>query len=299
MEGAHRRNARRGHRVEPFIIGVAGGAASGKTMVCQLITQRLQEQGAVIVAQDWFYRDLTEAQLASLAECDFDCPDAVDEPLLLRCLDALKAREPCQVPVYDAAEHRRAQSTRRLLPADVVVLEGLHVLHSEAVRARLHMKIFVDADDDVRLARRVKRDVSELGRDVATVIRQYTRFVKPAFESYVAPSRRHADVVIPWHSGSGNAVAIDLIAEHIRLKLQQHDLRRLYANLQIIPSSFQIRGMHTIIRDANTSTADFAFYADRLLRLVVEAGLGCLPFEDKFVFTPTGRVYAGVEFAKR
>ncbi|KDD71602.1 hypothetical protein H632_c4709p0, partial [Helicosporidium sp. ATCC 50920] len=96
-----------------------------------------------------------------------------------------------------------------------------------------------------------------------------------------------------------NAVAIDLIAEHIRLKLQQHDLRRLYANLQIIPSSFQIRGMHTIIRDANTSTADFAFYADRLLRLVVEAGLGCLPFEDKFVFTPTGRVYAGVEFAKR
>ncbi|KDD72041.1 hypothetical protein H632_c3961p0, partial [Helicosporidium sp. ATCC 50920] len=96
-----------------------------------------------------------------------------------------------------------------------------------------------------------------------------------------------------------NAVAIDLIAEHIRLKLQQHDLRRIYSNLEVVPSNFQIRGMHTIIRDADTSTADFAFYADRLLRLVVEAGLGHLPFAEKTVLTPTGHPYVGVEFAKR
>lgn len=160
------------------------------------------------------------------------------------------------------------------------------------------MRIFVDTDDDVRLARRIQRDVAERGRDVAGVIEQYTRFVKPAFDQFVAPSRRHADVIIPWQRGD-NVVAIDLITEHIRMKLQQPDLRRIYPNLEVIPSTFQIRGMHTIVRDANTGTADYVFYADRLLRLVVEAGLGHLPFKERTVITPTGHPYLGVEFAKK
>ena len=161
-----------------------------------------------------------------------------------------------------------------------------------------NMKIFVDTDDDVRLARRIQRDVAERGRDVAGVIEQYTRFVKPAFDSYVAPSRRHADVIIPWQRGD-NLVAIDILTEHIRGKLQQPDLRRIYTNLEVIPSNFQIRGMHTIIRDATTDSVDFIFYADRLLRLVVEAGLGHLPFKEKTVVTPTDNLYVGVEFAKK
>ena len=140
--------------------------------------------------------------------------------------------------------------------------------------------------------------MAERGRDVGGVIEQYTKFVKPAFDQFVAPSRKHADVIIPWARGD-NAVAIDLITEHIRMKLQQHDLRRIYTNLEIIPTNFQIRGMHTIIRDAQTSKADFVFYADRLLRLVVEAGLGHLPFTEKTVVTPTGHPYVGVDFAKK
>eukprot|EP01024_Parvocaulis_polyphysoides_P030044 TRINITY_DN2730_c0_g1_i7.p1 TRINITY_DN2730_c0_g1~~TRINITY_DN2730_c0_g1_i7.p1 ORF type:complete len:322 (-),score=15.98 TRINITY_DN2730_c0_g1_i7:527-1378(-) len=160
------------------------------------------------------------------------------------------------------------------------------------------MKVFVDTDDDVRLARRIQRDVEERGRDVNGVIEQYTKFVKPMFDRFVAPSRRHADIIIPWHN-EHNLVPIDLITEHIRTKLQQHDLVRLYNNLQVIPSNYQIRGMHTIIRDRNTNKNDFVFYADRLIRLVVEAGLGHFPFKTKNVETPTGKVFTGVEFAKR
>lgn len=187
----------------------------------------------------------------------------------------------------------------------------------------------------MRLARRIQRDVAVRGRDVAGVIAQvragggwggwgwgrrgtgcfararahhpplpppppqYTKFVKPAFDAFVAPSRKHADVIIPWGRDESNVVAIDLITQHIRGKLQQPDLRRIYHNLEVIPSNFQVRGMHTLIRDARTTTPDFVFYADRLLRLVVEAGLGFLPFAEKCVTTPTGATYVGVDFAKK
>ncbi|GIL75287.1 hypothetical protein Vretifemale_5110 [Volvox reticuliferus] len=168
----------------------------------------------------------------------------------------------------------------------------------EEVREMCNMKIYVDTDDDVRLARRIQRDVACRGRDVAGVLKQYTEFVKPMFEQFVAPSRRYADVIIPWGNVI-NLVAIDLIVEHIRTKLQQPDLKRIYPNLEVVPSNYQIRGMHTIIRDKTTSKEDFVFYADRLNRLVVEAGLGYLPFTETSVTTPTGATYNGVSFARR
>lgn len=151
-----------------------------------------------------------------------------------------QARRTCEVPEYDFTTHSRSAQTRRVAPADVVLIEGILVLHIAAVRELLNMKIYVDTDDDVRLARRIQRDVAMRGRDVAGVISQYTKFVKPAFDAFVAPSRKHADVIIPWARGD-NVVAIDLITEHIRMKLQQHDLRRIYTNLEIIPSNYQVR----------------------------------------------------------
>ncbi|KAL4430783.1 hypothetical protein ABPG75_006039 [Micractinium tetrahymenae] len=298
LDSPARRSARRSHRSEPFFIGVAGGTASGKTTVCDMIIQRLQEQSVVMLAQDSFYRSLTEEDRANLPEYNFDKPEAFDTSLLLECLSELKAGRPFDVPVYDFATHSRSSETRRVMPADVIVLEGILVLHMEEIRPMLNMKVYVDTDDDVRLARRIQRDVAVRGRDVAGVIEQYTKFVKPAFDQYVAPSRKFADVIIPWARGD-NVVAIDLITEHIRMKLQQHDLRRIYPNLEVIPTNFQVRGMHTIIRDAATHKADFVFYADRLLRLVVEAGLGYLPFTERVVVTPTGHQYVGVDFAKK
>ena len=251
-----------------------------------------------MLCQDSFYRNLSTEELEDVQNYNFDHPQAFDTAEILTCLKTLRRNHSYDIPIYDFATHKRSTETRKVLPADVIIMEGILVLHMEEIRSMLNMKIYVDTDDDVRLARRIQRDIAVRGRDIAGVLDQYTRFVKPAFDQFVAPSRRYADIIIPWQRGD-NVVAIDLITEHIRTKLQQHDLRRIYANLEVLPSNFQIRGMHTIIRDRHTATTDFVFYADRLLRLVVEAGLGHLPFQEHTVITPTGHRYVGVDFAKK
>ena len=177
--------------------------------------------------------------------------------------------------MYDFVTHSRGEETIRVEPADVIIIEGILVLAMEEVRDLCHMKIFVDTDDDLRLARRLKRDTVDRGRSVDGVITQYTSFVKPMFDTFVSPSKKYADVIIPWAQGE-NTVAIDLIVQHIRTKLGQNDLRRIYPNLVVLPPNFQIRGMHTIIRSAACNRSDFVFYADRLIRLVVEHALGHL-----------------------
>ena len=212
-----------------------------------------------------------------MSEYNFDHPNAMDQEAILQCLVDLKARKAVEVPIYDFKTHSRAAETQRVEPADVIIFEGILTLAMDDVRALLNMKIFVDTDDDVRLARRIKRDTADRGRDVHGVIEQYTKFVKPMFDAYVSPSKKYADVIIPW-AGGENGVAIDLIVQHIRTKLGQNDLRRIFTKLQILPSNFQIRGMHTIIRDKSTVRNDFVFYADRLIRCVahaVRAPRGC------------------------
>jgi len=124
------------------------------------------------------------------------------------------------------------------------------------------------------------------------VISQYTRFVKPSFDTYVLPSKSNADVIIPWRDD--RPVAVDLITQHVRLKLSQNNLGRVYPSLHVLPSTMQTRGMHTVIRDRTTSREDFVFYADRLCRLAIEAALAALPFSEKTVETPTGGHYNGV-----
>mmetsp|Transcript_22942 Transcript_22942/g.63675 ORF Transcript_22942/g.63675 Transcript_22942/m.63675 type:complete len:463 (+) Transcript_22942:379-1767(+) len=282
-----------------FLIGVAGGTASGKTTVCDHIMQRLHDQCAVLISQDSFYKGLTPEEIADVNNYNFDHPRAFDEDRIIECLRDLKAGKAVDIPVYDFKTHARSTTEfRRCEPCDVIIFEGILVLHMERIRELLHMKIFVDTDDDVRLARRIQRDVSERGRDVGGVIQQYTQFVKPSFDEFVAPSRKKADIIIPWARGD-NIVAIDLITEHIRSKLKQPELKRVFPNLEVIPSNYQIRGMHTIVRDENTHKHDFVFYADRLIRLVVEAGLGLLPFTEKTITTPTGASYVGVDFSRK
>lgn len=281
----------------PFVIGVAGGTASGKTTVCDRIIQRLHDQCVVMLSQDSFYRNLSSEELAAVKDYNFDHPDAFDKEAIMRCLSDLKEGKAVDVPIYDFHTHQRKKETRKVVPADVVIIEGILVLHMDCLRDLLSMKIYVDTDDDLRLARRIQRDVTHRGRRVEDVIEQYTKHVKPAFDQYVGPSRRFADVIIPWQRGD-NIMAIDLITEHIRTKLKQHYLLRQFPNLEVIPSNYQIRGMHTIIRDQNTSKEHFVFYADRLIRLVVEAGLGHLPFHENIVVTPTGHRYVGVEFCR-
>ncbi|XP_078438698.1 uridine kinase-like protein 3 isoform X2 [Wolffia australiana] len=265
---------------QPFVIGVSGGAASGKTTVCDMIIEQLHDQRVVLVNQTSFYRTLNDEELVHAHGYNFDHPDAFDTEKLIACMEDLRNWKSVDIPNYDFKSHKNVSRPRKVNPSDVIILEGILVFHEPRIRESLNMKIFVDSDADVCLARRIQRDTIEMGRDIKTILDQ-----------------KYADIIIP--RGGDNHVAIDLIVQHIRTKLGQHDLCKIYPNFFVIHSTFQIRGMHTLIRDTDTSTHDFIFYADRLIRLVVEHGLGHLPFKEKQVITPTGSVYTGVEFCKR
>ncbi|KAI3858692.1 hypothetical protein MKW92_031760 [Papaver armeniacum] len=279
---------------QPFVIGVAGGAASGKTTVCDLIIEQLHDQRVVLVNQDSFYHNLSEEELKASSGLQLDHPDAFDTEKLISTMENLKDGKAVDIPKYDFKSYKNKTLQSR---KDVILLEGILIFHDSRVREMMNMKIFVDTDADVRLARRIRRDTVEKGRDIGQVLDQYSKFVKPAFDDFILPTKKYADIIIP--RGGDNHVAIDLIVQHIRTKLGQHDLCKIYPNLYVIQSTFQIRGMHTLIRDANITKHDFVFYADRLIRLVVEHGLGHLPFTEKQVTTPTGSVYTGVDFCKR
>ncbi|XP_047047047.1 uridine/cytidine kinase UKL1, chloroplastic-like [Lolium rigidum] len=283
---------------QPFVIGVSGGTASGKTTVCDMIIQQLHDHRVVLINQDSFYRGLTAEESACAQDYNFDHPDAFDTEQLLECMGQLKRALPVNVPIYDFTNHRRcSERFRKVNASDVIILEGILVFHDQRVRNLMDMKIFVDTDADIRLARRIRRDNFERGRNVNSVLEQYGRFVKPAFDDFVLPSKKYADVIIP--RGGDNHVAVDLIVQHIRTKLGMHDLCKIFPNVYVVQSTFQIRGMHTLIRDREVTTPDFVFYSDRLIRLVVEHGLGHLPFTEKQIVTPTGSAYMGVDFCKK
>ncbi|KAL0331913.1 UNVERIFIED_CONTAM: Uridine kinase-like protein 5 [Sesamum calycinum] len=200
--------------------------------------------------------------------------EAFDTELLLSCIAKLRQGGAVSIPNYDFKTHKSIEPARMVNPSDVIILEGILVLHDSRVRDLMNMKIFVDTDSDVRLARRIQRDTVERGRNVENVLDQYAKFVKPSFEEFILPTKKHADIIIP--RGADNDVAIDLIVQHIRTKLGQHDLCKIY------PIFFY--------------TIDIP---DRLIRLVVEHGLGHLPFTEKQITTPTGSIYCGVVFCKR
>eukprot|EP00258_Populus_trichocarpa_P013182 XP_002323801.2 uridine kinase-like protein 5 [Populus trichocarpa] len=282
---------------QPFVIGVAGGTASGKTTVCNMIISQLHDQRVVLVNQDSFYHSLSDDTLAQVYDYNFDHPDAFNTELLLSCMEKLKNGRAVDIPNYDFQTHKRIGPGWKVNPSDIIILEGILVLHDPRVRDLMNMKIFVDTDSDLRLARRIQRDTVERGRNIQNVLDQYARSVKPSFEEFILPSKKYADVIIP--RGGDNDVAIDLIIQHIRAKLGQHHLCKIYPNVSVIHSTFQMRGMHTLVRDVKTTKHDFVFYADRLIRLVVEHGLGHLPFTEKQITTPTGSVYPGVVFCKR
>lgn len=279
--------------VGPFIIGVTGGSASGKTTVCEKIIHGLGDQRCVLVSLDWFYHGLPDG--VSPGNYNFDHPDAFDFEALRSTLATMKTHCPVSVPMYDFARHCRVEdNAAELDAADVIIVEGILTFYDPEIRNLMHMKIFVDEDADICLSRRITRDVECRGRSVASILEQYTRFVKPAFERFILPTKRYADIVVP--RGGDNLVAIDLIIKHIALKIRQEDLRKVYSNLVVMSDSYQSRGLHTIVRQKDASRDDIVFYSNRLMRLLIEEGLGLLPFERKTVITPSGGTFYGVGF---
>ncbi|KAL9989040.1 hypothetical protein ACROYT_G003548 [Oculina patagonica] len=206
---------------KPFLIGVAGGSASGKSTVCAKIMEQLGQDGVesrrvVIISQDSFYRELQEdeAEDAKVGNFDFDHPDAFDYEMTLDTLRKAKAGETIKIPKYDAVNATRKKESITIFPADVILFEGILTIYFKELRDMLDMKLFVDTDSDTRLSRRVLRDTQERGRDLEQVLATYANFVKPAFEEFCLPTKKYADVIIP--RGSDNTVAINLIVQHIK-----------------------------------------------------------------------------------
>lgn len=207
----------------PFLIGVAGGTASGKSTVCKRIMEKLgqvdvdhAERQVVTISQDSFYRELSPVDKAKAqkGQYNFDHPDAFNDELIYKTLQDILAGKKVQIPVYDYRTNSRLDDqTITIYPADVVLFEGILVFYFPEIRELFHMKLFVDTDSDTRLARRVPRDIKERGRDLDQVLTHYMNFVKPAFEEFCLPTKKFADVIIP--RGADNTVAIDLIVHHI------------------------------------------------------------------------------------
>jgi len=209
---------------KPFIIGVAGGTASGKTSVCEDILKKLENQRVVIISQDSFYKSLEQNVLDEVHNYNFDHPVAFDWQTLESVISGLKAGKRMEIPQYSFISHSRKKETTPIYGADVILFEGILAFYTQELRDAMDLKLFVDTDADTRLSRRVMRDINERGRQLDGVLRQYERFVKPSFEDYILPTKKHADVIIP--RGVDNQVAIKLIVQHIRAKLDERDPAR-------------------------------------------------------------------------
>ncbi|XP_068063952.1 uridine-cytidine kinase-like 1 isoform X1 [Anomalospiza imberbis] len=291
---------------EAFVIGLGGGSASGKTTVATMIIEALDVPWVVLLSMDSFYKVLTKQQQEQAASNDFnfDHPDAFDFDLIIATLKKLKQGKSVKIPIYDFTTHSRKKEWKTLYGANVIIFEGIMAFADKELLKLLDLKIFVDTDSDIRLVRRLRRDISERGRDIEGVIKQYNKFVKPAFDQYIQPTMRLADIVVP--RGSGNTVAIDLIVQHVHSQLEERKLRwdmaalasahqchPLPQTLSVLKSTPQVRGMHTIIRNKETSRDEFIFYSKRLMRLLIEHALSLLPFQSCTVQTPQGHDYEG------
>lgn len=197
-----------------LVIGIAGGSGSGKTTVAENLIKMLPGEDVILIGQDNYYLDRSDLPLEERARINYDHPDAFDTKLLLEQLVMLRDGNSVQMPVYNYAIHARRPDTIPVKPAKVIILEGILVLYDKALRQQMDIKIFVDAEADVRFIRRLQRDIEERGRSLNSVIDQYLNVVRKMHLGFVEPSKRHADIIIP--KGGHNEIAIDMVLTKIR-----------------------------------------------------------------------------------
>jgi uridine kinase len=196
------------------IVGIAGGSGSGKTTIARKISEALPPEGVGIVEHDAYYRDRQDLSFEERCALNFDHPESLETELLVEHIIALKAGRPVEVPVYDFKTHRRTTEPRHVEPKPVIIVEGILVLVDARLRAELDIKIFVDTDPDIRIFRRIRRDIEQRGRTFESVREQYYRHVRPMHLQFVEPSKRRADLIIP--EGGDNRVALDLVISKLR-----------------------------------------------------------------------------------
>jgi uridine kinase len=201
-------------RSPPFVLGIAGGSGSGKTTIARAILDALPRGSGVLIEQDHYYRAQPHRPLEDRERVNYDHPDALEMDLLCGHLDALRAGNAVERPTYDFAVHDRLPEGLRVEPAPVVLVEGILVLADDRLRARFDAKVYVDTDADIRLMRRVRRDLEQRGRTFAQIRKQYYETVRPMHLAFVEPSKRFADVIVP--EGGQNRVALELLLGFVR-----------------------------------------------------------------------------------
>ncbi|MGX6472400.1 uridine kinase [Pediococcus pentosaceus] len=198
----------------PIIIGVSGGSGSGKTTVSQKILEELHGHSISIIQQDSYYKDQAEKTMEERRAVNYDHPLAFDADLLYEHLKMLKNNQKIEVPIYDYKISTRSSEVIEQDPTDVIILEGILILADERIRDMLDIKVYVDTDDDIRIIRRIRRDMEQRARTLDSIINQYLTGVKPMYHQFIEPTKRYADVIVP--EGGKNSVAIDLLVTKVR-----------------------------------------------------------------------------------
>lgn len=206
---------------KPIIIGVTGGSGGGKTSVSRAILNSFPNARIAMIQHDSYYKDQAHLSFEERVKTNYDHPLAFDTDFMIEQLKELLEGRPVDIPVYDYKAHTRSEKTFRQEPQDVIIVEGILVLEDERLRDLMDIKLFVDTDDDIRIIRRIKRDMMERGRSLDSIIEQYTTVVKPMYHQFIEPSKRYADIIVP--EGVSNIVAIDLINTKIASILAEID----------------------------------------------------------------------------
>ena len=199
---------------KPIIIGVTGGTGSGKTTVTRKIIEEFGDVSLAYIPQDAYYKDQSHLTMDERVLTNYDHPFAFDNDLLSEHIRPLLDGQAVQMPVYDFTQHYRAEETIRVEPKEVIIIEGILIFSDKDLRDLMDIKVFVDTDDDIRIIRRIKRDMAERGRSLDSIIDMYTSIVKPMHEQFIEPTKKFADIIIP--EGGSNNVAIDLMTTKIR-----------------------------------------------------------------------------------
>lgn len=274
---------------EPYIIGIAGNSGSGKTSVAQKIIQQLNQPWTVLLSFDNFYRPLTpdQSKKAFANQWDFDRPESLDLDMLVDVVKKLKKGEKVLVPIYSFSQHSRTNKTFTIYGANVIIIEGLYALYDPRLLDLMDIKIYVDTDLDICLARRLTRDILYRGRDLEGAMNQWEDFVKPNAVRFLNPTIENANLVIP--RGLDNSIAIDLMIKHVQkqltLKSANHmshlkhlgisDFKLLnYPNVSVLPNTNQTRGITSILFDETTERSEFIFYLNRMSNILIEQAIG-------------------------
>lgn len=210
------------NKKRPVVIGIAGGSGSGKTSVTNAIYEVYKEHAVVVIEQDYYYKDQSHLEFEERLKTNYDHPLAFDTDLLIEHIHQLLDRNAIEKPVYDYALHTRSSKSIIIEPQDVIIIEGILVLEDVRLRNLMDIKLFVDTDSDLRIIRRILRDINERDRSINSVVEQYLSVVRPMHNQFIEPTKRYADLIIP--EGGQNQVAIDLMVTKIKTILESDNI---------------------------------------------------------------------------